>query len=48
MRDEIQGLREQIGVAIAGLLRVERNLTGVRRDIRALSDADRDCEEARK
>ena len=42
VRDEIQGLREQIGVAIAGLLRVERNLSAVRQDIRVLLDADRD------
>ena len=42
VRDEIQGLREQIGVAIAGLLRVERNLSAVRQDIRVLFDADRD------
>lgn len=42
VRDEMQGLREQIGVAIAGLLRVERNLSAVRQDIRVLFDADRD------
>jgi hypothetical protein len=42
VRDELQGLREQIGVAIAGLLRVERNLSAVRQDIRILFDADRD------
>ena len=28
VRDELQGVREQVGVAIAGLLRVERNLCG--------------------
>ena len=40
VRDELQGLREQIGVAIAGLLRVERNVSAVRQDIRILFDAD--------
>jgi hypothetical protein len=42
MRDEMQGMREQMGVAIAGLLRVERNLSAVRQDIHVLFDADRD------
>jgi hypothetical protein len=42
VHEEILGLREQIGVAIAGLLRVERNLSAVRQDIRVLFDADRD------
>jgi predicted nucleic acid-binding Zn-ribbon protein len=42
LRDETQGLRDQTGVLVASLLRVERNLSAVRQDIRVLFDADRD------
>jgi septal ring factor EnvC (AmiA/AmiB activator) len=40
LRDETQSLRDQMGVVVASLLRVERNLSAVRQDIRALFDAD--------
>jgi predicted nuclease with TOPRIM domain len=42
LRDEMQGLRDQVGVVVASLFRVERNLSAVRQDIHALFDADRD------
>jgi septal ring factor EnvC (AmiA/AmiB activator) len=42
LRDEIQGLRDQTGIVVASVLRIERNLSAMRQDIRDLFDADRD------
>lgn len=42
LRDEMQGLREHIGVLVAGQLRLERGLSAVRQDIRNLFDANRE------